>query len=47
MRAVRESGERRRMAGVPEKSCLAAKEVTQKLGYEDMKAFISMVVWTM
>ena len=44
---MHESGGRRRMAGVPEKSCLAAKEVTRKLGNEDVKAFISMVVWTM
>ena len=37
-RAVRESGGKGRMAGVAEKrAALATKEVTRKLGYEDVK----------
>ena len=38
-RAVRESGGKRRMAGVAEKRvALAAKETTRKIGYTDVKA---------
>ena len=38
-RAVRESGGKRRMAGVAEKRvALAAKEATRKIGYTDVKA---------
>ena len=39
MRAVRESGGKRRMASVAEKrAALAAKEATWKIGYTDVKA---------